>query len=112
MHACTSVCPRDAEGWEKDGRPEMDNPDTREMRWEVNAETCGFRSAKAWLEINRRVQSAPTHRDPAPRQVTAERGWGWRGKGDARFLFPVVIPSLGISSSLFAVVRATGWGSL
>lgn len=31
----------------------------------MNAETCGFRSAKAWLEIHRRVQSARAHKLPA-----------------------------------------------
>lgn len=66
----------------------------------MNAETCGFRSAKAWLEINRRVQSTRTHLHPAGRQVSVI-GSEANGEGAARFLCPVVISSPGISPFLW-----------
>lgn len=55
-----------------------------EVRREVNAQTCGFRCAKAWLEINRRVQSARTQGPlPEPSDSGSTAGAG-AGGGEPR----------------------------
>lgn len=85
-----------------------DNLRTGELRLEVNPETCGIRSAKTWLEINRRVQPSRTHGLAAqPRPTPSDRRAGL-GRGMLRWSSQVPESA----PSLVGIIRAAGWSSL